>query len=282
MAQNLPQEIVDLVLSEFKTSVYSERRNIAECGLVCKNWLPSSRYRLFAEVDLNDRSMQPFIRIVETSSFPIPRFIRTLGLSSGREDHSLDENLRKLGLLPQLTTLRITMDHAVFAQNSALLVNSFTNISNLVFHNCQLPLRSVMDAVSSFPGLKGLVLHWVTFDTVTSLNSGYQFPSGWCSLTLNLSGNGIEDFFQAILSLGDAVPVFSSLSIRGRDPPRKSFLEKYLSHVGNGLHQLRLESDGERFRLFSSPTAPIPKLTSQPQSLPRVIFVTVRVSNAWS
>ncbi|KAJ7464553.1 hypothetical protein FB451DRAFT_1403221 [Mycena latifolia] len=240
MAQNLPQELVDLVLG-----AVSESHTIAQCGLVCRNWLPSSRYRYFAEIDLNDRTIKLFISVVEASPFPLPSFIRSLRLSSRREDGSLEEDLRKLGPLPQLRALSITMDHAIFPRNYRFLAKSFANISSLTLRNCHFPLSSLLEALPHFPTLKSFALLWVGFDREpldVLPAAAYQFPSGCHSLSLTtLEWGPVDVFFKAILSF-KTMPVFSLLSVRGMEPTEGS-LGEYLRRVGDGIHHLRVESD---------------------------------------
>ncbi|KAJ7117496.1 hypothetical protein C8R44DRAFT_879060 [Mycena epipterygia] len=260
MAQDLPQELVDLVLGEFRTDSILEKRFIARCGLICKNWLPSSRYRFFAEVDLNDRTIESFLEATGTSPFPVSTFIRSFGLSSGREDRSLDEIFRKrLGPLPQVKTLRVTMDDTVFALNSSFLATHFAPISILILRSCQLPLNAVLDAASSFPLLQTLTLDWVDLSIESFASVTYQFPPQFHKLNLDLLPHGvshlqhpISTFFQAILCL-DIIPVFSSLSVRGIYPEEHTALEKYLRRVGDRLHHLRF--DAEFSRSFSGDAA---------------------------
>ncbi|KAJ7097281.1 hypothetical protein B0H15DRAFT_36203 [Mycena belliarum] len=248
MAQTLPQELVDLILCEFKTDIRSERRFIAQCGLICRAWLPSSRYRLFADFELTDRNVKALLRIVETSPFPIPTFIRSLAVSSCQEeDGLLEKPFRKLGPLPQVTTLRVTMDHDVLALNVALLAQRFANLPHLVLHTCKLPISAVFDAVSRFPALKNIGLHWVGFDRdAPPPLRGSRFPSECNTLSLNLMTSDISAFFKAVLSL-DTIPVFTSLSVYGADPKEGTSLGDYLRHMGDRLHHFCFERSDSVF-----------------------------------
>ncbi|KAJ7117488.1 hypothetical protein C8R44DRAFT_983023 [Mycena epipterygia] len=242
MAQKLPRELVDLVLGELRTDYYLERLTLARCGLVCKNWLPSSRYHLFAEVTLNDRTMRSFLRVLQTSPLPIPTFIRSLYLSF--TGSSSVQSLGEIGPLPQVTHLRITMKDPVYTRNYALLTNSFANIYSLELERCHLQLESVLETVSSFPLLESLGLHRVTLSFDPLASAGYQFPPRWRTLTLDLPKDMMELFFQQILGL-DTIPDFTSLSVYRMYPTEESSFGKYLSHVGNGLQYLLVQSDAQ-------------------------------------
>ncbi|KAJ7227838.1 hypothetical protein B0H12DRAFT_236692 [Mycena haematopus] len=152
MAQDVPQEIMALVVGEFRLNDRVEKRTIAQCGLVCKTWFPSSRYRLFSDVNVDDHTITSFLDTVDNSIFPIPIVIRSLGLSfSGRENTvGLDESLRRLGPLPLVVVLRLTMKDDVLLRSLTLLQSTFPNIVALTFRNIPLPLDSVLRTVSAF------------------------------------------------------------------------------------------------------------------------------------
>ncbi|KAJ7631356.1 hypothetical protein DFH06DRAFT_1439181 [Mycena polygramma] len=247
MARNLPQEMVDLVVGEFQMDDLVGLRSVAACGLVCREWLPSSRYRLFADVDLDVRTVGSFLDNADKSLFPISSSIRSLGLSFSGDGLGLDECLRRLGPLPLVETLRITMGQNVLDRNSPLLERTFPKISTLVFLNFPLELGSILRVASSFPALESLVLDWVHLSFAIPLPSKLQCPPRWNALRLDLLGGSylsrdLDSFFEAILSL-DKIPVLSSLSVRGTYPQEDSPFAKYLAHVGPALQHLCLESE---------------------------------------
>ncbi|KAJ7634149.1 hypothetical protein DFH06DRAFT_1479277 [Mycena polygramma] len=257
MAQNAPREILDLILAEFQMghprSV--ERRTVAACGLVCKHWLPSSRYILFGDVEFDDRALRTFFNVVGNSLFPILNSIRSISL--WLEGTALDEALERLGPLPQVTALRV---RAIHFQNPAFLARTFPTISALIFERSSTvlepafttsplpPLSSILRVVSLFPSLESLTLRWMFKDRFAkvSTSSGSEpdvtgpYPPLWKSLTL--AANNSEELFSAIMSL-DVIPVLSSLSVRGI-PREDTALKNYLSHVGSALQYLRLQSAG--------------------------------------
>ncbi|KAJ7227836.1 hypothetical protein B0H12DRAFT_1148450 [Mycena haematopus] len=253
MAQNVPQEVMDLVVGEFRLNDRVEKRMIAQCGLVCKTWFPSSRYRLFSDVNVDDHTITSFLDAVDNSLFPIPIVIRSLGLSfSGHENTvGLDESLRRLGPLPLVVALRLTMKNDVLRRSLALLQNTFPNVVTLIFRNIPLPLDSVLRTVSAFRFLKSLELDWISL-SYGSLLSSYEFPPQWDSLTLDLivdnSAYYAQDFFVHILTL-DPVPILSSLAVRDIEPMKHFPMGRYLAHLGNALRYLRLETGVSRFFL---------------------------------
>ncbi|KAF7356220.1 hypothetical protein MVEN_00953400 [Mycena venus] len=250
VAQNLPREILDLFVGEFQRKDRVERRTIGQFGLVCQNWLPSSRYHLFGDVDLNEHTLKPFLSAADNSLFRIPSFIQSLGLSfADREDRDketmgLGEILCRLGALPLVKTLRLTMKDDVLVRNYTLLGTTFPNTSSLVLRNVPLALGTIFQTISAFPSVERVALDWVELESPhDALLSSYQFPPKWSVLSLDLLHDHSErHLFTAFLSL-NPVPALSSLSLRDLDIVENSPIGRYLSHIGNALHHLRLESE---------------------------------------
>ncbi|KAJ7699050.1 hypothetical protein B0H17DRAFT_1049994 [Mycena rosella] len=249
MAQNLPPELIDLILGELQPNgneAYnaSGTRTIARCGLVCKQWLSFSRVHLFAHVELDEGSLEKLITIVEASPFPISSFIRCVRLSFRRD--GFEQGLRALGSLPRVKTLRIVMSNIVFTQNLARLAITFANTSTVVFNGYQFPFGDIMDAISLFPSLADIELN-LAYLGHKPLLSTYRFPGRWHSLTIFMVQDEMQKLFEVLFSL-DTIPVLSSLSIHldqshALDQRGKTgFLEKYLRHVGSRLRYLQIKS----------------------------------------
>ncbi|KAJ7064770.1 hypothetical protein C8F01DRAFT_1128115 [Mycena amicta] len=259
MAANLPLELLDRVLDQYPVTNYYGRRTIARCGLVCRSWAVASRYQLFRDVNLNEHNILSFLSVVSTSFFPVPSVIRSLGLASGRTDRALSENIPKLGELPLVTTLRVTMDEAVFEPNLPLLKDLFPNITSLAFINCELPLVPILDATREFRRLESLSLSWVHIPRFT-LPSSYEAHPNWRHLSIDLlpfspvppkKKTTTEDFFGAVLQL-DPVPTLHSLSVRGHDPSSEAKLAQYLRLHGRQLQSLSIETEEHAFQRIPS------------------------------
>ncbi|KAF7345700.1 hypothetical protein MVEN_01590000 [Mycena venus] len=102
---NFPQELTDKVI-DFGAVDSSEGHALKTYGLVCKGWLPRSRYHLFSTVTLTAEKLASFVDIVDTSSIPILPLVRFLKLLySGRPLDTL--HLARLHLCPNLTAIEI-------------------------------------------------------------------------------------------------------------------------------------------------------------------------------
>ncbi|KAJ7509723.1 hypothetical protein B0H11DRAFT_1960809 [Mycena galericulata] len=251
MAQDLPQEMLDLVVEKLQLDDSVERNTIAHCGLVCKSWLPSSRYRLFANVRLDDRTIDSFLDAVNSSSFPLISYIRSLVLYSELE--SGPNRLDELGPLPRVTILGVTMERSALAQNTRRLAEFLPNLSTLSLRDCQLPLRCVLNTVSAFPSLKILELRRVHLSYgLLPFPSTYKFPPQWHALKLDQPDPG--RLFEAMLAL-DTIPMFSSLTVHGMYPREDNSFGAYLRHVGDKMRHIRLETDLSFSDLVVDPAA---------------------------
>jgi hypothetical protein len=70
-------EIFDIIIDH----LHNDKRALATCSLVCKAWLPSSRYHLFFAVQIFDtRNMTRFLLDLDSPLSTIDPFIRSLTL----------------------------------------------------------------------------------------------------------------------------------------------------------------------------------------------------------
>ncbi|KAJ7861051.1 hypothetical protein B0H13DRAFT_2073157, partial [Mycena leptocephala] len=98
---DLAQELIDQIIDCWNLA---EKDAMGPCGLVCKIWLPRSRYHLFSRVSVNTRNLQSFVDVVESSSSPILTFIQHLKFEYGILD---TEALARLHPCPNLASIHI-------------------------------------------------------------------------------------------------------------------------------------------------------------------------------
>ena len=98
----IPQELSDMILDFLHNDVAA----LCNAGLVCKSWLPSSRFHLFSEIWLSSLEHHGLeLTCVEGST--IPPYILDLSIE-GNERQFVDETLRRLPLLSNIKSLRLT------------------------------------------------------------------------------------------------------------------------------------------------------------------------------
>jgi hypothetical protein len=203
MTSILPLDVVDLVIGQLNPKDAVERRTIGLCGLVCMQWRRPSRFHFFSEVHLSDSNLKSFLNLVETSPFPISRFIRLLvletrGLGGG------PSNIGKLGPLPGVTALHVAISFEMFVQLSTNLALMCPSLASLTFAT-SLPLHRALAIAHSFPSLTCLGFRYVTLDGTSSADA---FPHQCHNLELRLHGREMENFFQWVLAR-HRIPVFS-------------------------------------------------------------------------
>ncbi|KAJ7625632.1 hypothetical protein FB45DRAFT_1004998 [Roridomyces roridus] len=236
MAQRLPHELVDLILGQHRLEDSVERKTVARSGLISRDWLPSSRYHLFAQVHLEDHTINSFLDAAHSSPFSLRNFVRSMEIYSKLEYGP--ERLGELGILPNATSLLISMNRAALAQNRQILSESAPKLTKLALVDCNLPLRCVLYTILAFPSLKSLELRNVNLSyELLPFPSTYPFTTEWSELTLSQFHS--EELLKAILAL-DTVPTFSSLTVDRMLPSVDNSLGEYLRHVGDKLQFLKL------------------------------------------
>ncbi|KAJ7833749.1 hypothetical protein B0H13DRAFT_2370293 [Mycena leptocephala] len=285
---NLSQELVDLIIDhvapefvdEHSDELYSDWKDhygegvglefasVARCGLVCKTWLPRSRYRLFSTIQLSNdhesgaENIGSFLNLVATSPLPLS-FVQSLDLDLLGGPLN-PEDMAKLFNLPVLTSLRLrTPDgcsphfYPNLARHIPLLAISSPLLSR--FHldlNEDLPLPFLIHLISSLPSLEYLRIGGLCGESCDIINPDPEtapqptlFPQGLLTLELILScGAGL--LFTWLLSL-PAFPIRSlslSLQLKDRDVPIDASLhpvEEYLCRAGSQLESLSLSLSRE-------------------------------------
>ncbi|KAJ7762495.1 hypothetical protein B0H16DRAFT_1529024, partial [Mycena metata] len=155
-AQNLPAEVVDHILDGNR----GDRRSLTSSSLVCKAWLPSSRYHLFSEFDVYVG--KKFLKLLHHPLCTFIYCIRTITLYLGQPDASGivaldDEVVTRLAKLMHVSSLRILNHRGLIAKPTlALLASTFGGVETLRLENAFASANDVIEFVASFPKLKTL------------------------------------------------------------------------------------------------------------------------------
>ncbi|KAJ7133304.1 hypothetical protein C8R44DRAFT_772154 [Mycena epipterygia] len=252
--RDFPQELIDQVIDcRHDGSTYLETIKI--CGLVCKAWLPRSRYHTFSTVILEAKTLPSFVDLLDTSSLPILPLIRHLKLycDGGHWDRS---NLARLHPCPNLITFEIrimwSMDRDCMALDWLSHESLHTHLRSwsadavslslfdFRYHaGGALPLRTLSGVLSCFASVPAvrLVIPDISGDT----NAYLPFASTHLahldiSLWYNSSG-----FFSWLLSLA-VPPMLKTLKFKGVCAPATSVdpLEICIQRAGGALESLTL------------------------------------------
>ncbi|KAJ7705415.1 hypothetical protein B0H17DRAFT_1037870 [Mycena rosella] len=110
----MPQEIVDIVIDCLVDSIpaspfSSDTRTLATCALVCRSWVPRSRYHLFYHVTL-DKSVAAFGQLIRSDKctfLPYVRDISAFRTFMDPDDDHFDKIGKDLRRLTNVTTLML-------------------------------------------------------------------------------------------------------------------------------------------------------------------------------
>jgi len=75
MVTRLPLELTDHMIG------FLDRKTLKACSLVCKNWLPSSRYHLFGHLCLKHSTLRSFLELLDSPLSTIANYIHTFEIN---------------------------------------------------------------------------------------------------------------------------------------------------------------------------------------------------------
>ncbi|KAJ7473970.1 hypothetical protein FB451DRAFT_1558256 [Mycena latifolia] len=246
--RNFSQELIDLVIDCVSQRPEKDPNIVARCGLVCKRWLPRSRFHVFSNMSMNGSRMASFLDIAETSSLELLPLIRSLFLvfPVGAE------HLTKLRECRNLTGIRLlshgnrnTESVRGFLDAQLLLLGAHCpSLSRLELDTDMetIPLRMIADIFASVPSMEALKL--IGFPSRSRIASedvprSLPFPAHFH--TLEIAADGVDSLFAWFLSL-PVLPTIKSLTLfEGYAPqPQDPSLVEYSRRAGSGLESLSL------------------------------------------
>jgi hypothetical protein len=174
-ASRIPQELFDLIFHEIHES-REDRSFLATCSLVCRAWVPGSRFVSFQHrlVVLHPKNIGKFRFLMRSPHATLARYIRHLAirLKIRRLEKNIPE-MRRLPPFPSIETIRLEgpacIDFAKLSPRS--LHDKFQTLKYLELHSSYFDsFSSVATFLSSFPLLSHLVLNtiiWSNNDVVS-------------------------------------------------------------------------------------------------------------------
>ena len=160
----LPAELIDTVVD----FLHDDEESLANCSLVCREWLPATRYHIFNNLLLDRWNVEEFLALTTRPSATVARYIDHLIIDQGRfRDadffQSLFRRLPRFNLLRTLGLRNVKWLHYVMNAPDNL-VSAFGRINNLKLSRCTfdhpLHLKSV---IAGFRSLKRLSLSHTRF-----------------------------------------------------------------------------------------------------------------------
>ncbi|KAJ7062129.1 hypothetical protein C8F01DRAFT_1251944 [Mycena amicta] len=243
--QRFPPELEDTIID----LLHTDPPTLASCGLVCRSWLPSSRYHLYSDILLTAQNASAFTAILASTPH-IALLVRKVQIRFS--DATLRELVPILSELPRTTSLafRPTKDEVARNLTPALLqpvLLDATRIEHLTFDFKSRfdSLRQVIDCVCLCPQLVSLELggSWLRMGDFDNADlggggGGIQLPRALRALTLTCDLDYILRWFLQLEN--GAIPDIETLVLHHIVRREVPAIAAYLQRAGPTLRSLSL------------------------------------------
>lgn len=248
--REFPQEPTDKVVDHME-----DNKALKICNLICKAWLPRSRYHLFSTVTLTAPNLASFVDLIDASSLSLLPFVRHLKLKYTGVPLDV-AHLARLHHCPNLTSIGIeiggyTASPTDWLDSDELLqthIRSWSaNATSLVRFDLKFgsltpfPLRTMRNLLSCIPSVETLGID-VPIARDTDIYPSYA-PARLAHLDINVLFEGNDYFFRWLLSL-PVLPILKSLKYRGQLWSGSQLLKTLLQRAGGELESLTLHMFG--------------------------------------
>ncbi|KAJ7939200.1 hypothetical protein B0H13DRAFT_2300952 [Mycena leptocephala] len=241
--RDFAQELIDKVMNDCSAGPGGAAA-LKACGLVCKRWLPRSRYHVFSRIILDADNLPLFIDIVDSSSLPILSFVQHLTLSYIRP---LDDALlAKTYCCPNLkgvdARLSDPVDGAIDQFYPSLKVHiPFWAANSPLFSRLDLTYKgqyieldvvTILDITSFIPSLEYLAIsgcYILCHDS--ALPTAHSLSPRWHTLEMNVLG---ADVLLRSLLL-PTPPALRSLKFGPNSMVDMGMLQQFCSRAGGEL-----------------------------------------------
>jgi hypothetical protein len=217
-------ELLDLIIDH----LHDHRKTLADCSLVCKAWLSSSRYHLFFRIHVADTaSLTRFLNDLDSPLSTIAPFVRALTLRKCDYLSPLDRvGIDVSRVIPpqtaQLDPRTVSLSHLKALRKLALAQFHFNHFGEFV------------DMVSVFPLLEEISLDGVQWEED-------QIPphrSPPKSLQVICLGDCAKEQILNWLISEEVAPTVKIVNLRHIIPSQMLSIRRFLRVVGPSLEQL--------------------------------------------
>ena len=220
-------EIFDIIVDH----LHDNHKALAACSLVCRAWLPSSRYHLFFTVQVSDTgNLTRFLDELDSPLSTIAPFVRTLTL------HECDYISPPKSTRDMETTSR-TATSEIDARTVSL--SRLVALKKLELHRFHFNhFNEFIDIVSVFPLLKEISLDVVQWEDDQALEEPNRGPPP--ALQVICLGQCDKGRILNWVTSEEVVPMVKIVNLRQIVPSQMSSIRRFLRIVGPSLEQLHL------------------------------------------
>jgi len=240
------QEVCDLIID----SILDSPKTLANCGLVCRGWLPQSRRYLFNEV-VCDSHLLGLLQSSQASS-PSAINLHIHKLTFDPSCNSLDDTLLKSVpttlTFPRLVELHLTNTYWTAHKLFPLLqifASSFAKTEHLLFSNVTFgSFSDLVQSIHHFPSLRSLTCNSVDWEDPSRTWTPTARPRCFESLRrLTCAFTSIEvllKWFGADSTATDDFPALSSVSLTEVLQSETKAIGAFLLNHAAGLEHLEI------------------------------------------
>jgi hypothetical protein len=230
----IPPEIFDIVIDH----LHNDLDALKVCSLVCKSWLPSSRYHLFRSLVVKPSRAKLFGQVLRPQLSTLPNHVFHLTIGQlGDSYFTPQRNL--IRLIPRLSSMQSLkihrVNHASFGEWSTLRFEAVIDL-DIVFVKLK-TFSELLDLLAAFPSLQMLFLSEISWSSSGLVPPPRSFPN---LRVLNVHCTGTDDILDW-LSKG-ALPSLTAFSVRTRCFSGTKFFQA----VGMSLHHLKMKMADDR------------------------------------
>ncbi|KAJ7160577.1 hypothetical protein C8R43DRAFT_1233788 [Mycena crocata] len=224
--EDLSLELVDRIIDDLSSDLAA----VKTCGLVCRRWLPRSRFHLFSEIKLQvgepsshmnqpPNTMQSFWELLETSFFDILPCVRHLTLFYDGEYSLKNDDVLRFSLCFQLRSLHIhlpqllssdSMEETLWTLQYQLEIvgPKFSSLSEFSLDFFHSSLNALLAILACVPTVEKLRLDGANItEPPDDTNTLPQLPAQLHTLDISVGQLGGEVFFAHLLSLPTQPPI---------------------------------------------------------------------------
>ncbi|KIM86665.1 hypothetical protein PILCRDRAFT_815901 [Piloderma croceum F 1598] len=161
MAEHLPLKIPSELADTIIDCLHDDSRALASCSVVCRAWLPRSRFHLFEHILLEPSRLQLF-DLLDSPLSTIAPYVRCLHLEEGRGRYSyepewLNKALPRLAVFTAVESLEVDLARFDLLETETTrgLVSNFRMLRNLHFWHVKFRTFSqLVDVLGECPHLE--------------------------------------------------------------------------------------------------------------------------------
>ncbi|KAF9647249.1 hypothetical protein BDM02DRAFT_2735437 [Thelephora ganbajun] len=254
LLMNLPQELLDEILSYLSSNDKQDQQSLRNHSLVAKSWVNPARRRLFRTVEIRERTLLLWLDTIPPTNKELLQHIRSLSYvtnttaerATWRPEYRTSVLRDYLPSLHQLRHLSLSSMH--ISSDIAQQVDIFSafrhTLSRLSLDYCNVTISALITLINHFPSLDWLDLNRPSYEVDGEPVSPVSRPLIRKLHISDVRGSGF-DLLDELSGLG---PVFDEIVVGGWLQGYSHVLGLILGAVGVKAKRLRLLRDIRTYR----------------------------------